>query len=202
MVWADQTVTTNVTFNSDGTAAHVTVIIDGVKSQYDFKTRPSGPPQTAGTLSIVSWNSKKGQLSLGDSYGRQERVSRLPYPGAISFTLGGSALTIHIHLSAVAWLVADTALLVAMFAVIASYFATGYVNTSVLNFLVAAFLNINIFILKDRNWDKSLDIWAPVDWYNASMAALMHCIYIATPHYWWQIYAKLTDGVPHTVATR
>jgi hypothetical protein len=201
-VWADQTVTTTVTYNKDDTAAHVTVIINGVKKDYDFKTSPSGPPQTGGTLSLLSLNTKKGGLTLGGSYGRQERVSRLPYPGAISFTLGGSALTIHIHLSAAAWLVADTALLVAMFAVIASYFATGYVNTSVLNFLVAAFLNINIFILKDRNWDKSLDIWAPVDWYNASMAALMHCVYVATPHYWWQIYAKLTDGVPHTVATR
>jgi len=201
-VWADQTVTTTVTFNKDDTAAHVTVTINGVKKEYDFKTSPSGPPQNKGPLSLVSWNTKKGELTLGDSYGRQERVSRLPYPGSVSFVLGGSAPTIHIHLSAAAWLIADVACIVAIVAVVVYYYRGGYVDSTVLDLLLGAFLNINSFILKDRNADKSLDLWAPVDWYNASMAALKRCIFIATPHYWWRIFAKLTDGVPVVVATR
>jgi len=198
---ADQTATTNVTFNSGHTAVHVTVIINGVKKEYDFKTTPSGPSQAAGTLSIVSWNSKKSELSLGDSYGRREAVSKLPYRGSVSLLMG-SATSIHIHLSATAWHAADIALIIAIVAVIIVHFATTYSSTTVLNLLLAAFVNMNSFVLKDRSGDGSLDLWIPVDWYNASKAVVSHCIYVATPHYWWLIFSKLTDGIPQIVGTR
>jgi len=198
---ADQTATANVAFNRDHTAAHVTVIINGVKKEYDFKTTPSGPSQPDGTHSILTLDSKKSELSLGDSYGRREAVSRLPYPGSVSLLMR-SATSVHVHLSAKAWLAADIALVIAIVAVIVAYFVTGYSSTIVLNLLLAAFVNMNSFILKDRNGDRSLDLWIPVDWYNASKAAVSHCIYVATPHYWWLIFSKLTDGIPQIVGTR
>jgi hypothetical protein len=198
---ADQPATTSVKFNSNYTAAHVTVVINGVRKEFDFKTSPSGPEQATGTFSILSWNSKQNELTLGDSYGRRETVSKLPYPQSVTLLLAGKT-SIHIHLSAAAWLAADIALVLAIIAVILSYFVTGFNCTTVLNLLLAAFVNINSFILRDRNTDRSLDLWAPVDWYNTSKAILNHCIYVATPHYWWLVFSKITEGIPQIVATR
>jgi hypothetical protein len=188
-VWADQTVVTTVSWNSDHTIARVTVIVNGVKKEYIFKTSPTGaplvsfpPPQT-----LVSWNPKSRELRFGDgSYGGQVRVSKLPYP-----YVWGGADAIRIHLSATALLIADIVLIVAMIAVIASYY-----DYNVVRVLLAAFININSFILKDRNADWSLDLWVPYDWYNMARAACVllgskcpvyKSIYIGTVHYWWLI---------------
>jgi hypothetical protein len=70
---------------------------------------------------------------------------------------------VGVVLGVLRWVPRDVALVV-------YYYRGGYTDSTVLDLLLGAFLNINSFILKDRNADKSLDLWAPVNWYNASMA--------------------------------
>lgn len=193
-VRAAQPVSTDVKWLDDKhTLAQVTVTFsDGTKTVYTFQTAPSGP-QSSGGLSILSL--KSGTLAVGDSYGRQVSVTKLSYPASVSIILR-SASAIQIHLSATALAVINVVIILAMVAVIVDYFG----SYTVLKFLLAALVNILTFVLTDRNSNWSLDLWAPVDWYNTGLALIFKYIFVGTPHYWWKVFGSAVP--PIKVANR
>jgi hypothetical protein len=123
-------------------------------------------------------------VTTNSSWSRLEKWGRPPYPWWIY--VGGSVTVIHSHLDA-ADAINQITLLAAITAVLAALGPwTGGASGILALYVGARAYGMNTIYSTDKNGDKSLDMWMPIDWYNIALLVSGSCIYLATPHYWWR----------------
>jgi hypothetical protein len=133
----------------------------------------------------VCWRIRSiNSVTTNSSWSRLETWGRPPYPWWIY--VGRSVTVIHDHIDA-ADATNQITLLAAITAILAALSPwTGGVSGILALWVGARAYGMNTIYSTDKNGDKSLDAWMPIDWYNIALQVAGACIYLATPHYWWR----------------